>query len=85
MPKMADLKPCPFCGFTDINFDYKYFHKSRCAVDFLVYLECQCCGAKTRSQFAASEDEESVTAAEARAINAWNRRAEDGRLSKPLP
>ena len=70
---MAELKPCPFCGGTDIRmitsvFDTDIF----CA---------ECHGSMTRASFfyksCLAEAKESH---EKEAIEAWNRRAEDGKV-----
>ena len=61
--KMADLKPCPFCGGKELSeAQTKYFGMSaRYTIKCL-----KCMGEMTRTT-------------KQKAENAWNRRAEDGR------
>ena len=60
MQKMAELKPCPFCGGKDLQVVNVY------GEDY--YVDCQTC---TTCGPSADTYEE--------AIEAWNRRAEDGK------
>ena len=66
MGKMAELKPCPFCGGKAFLSEVLYYcEPGRCTTQFI---ECNECHATT---YEYNTEEE--------AIEAWNRRAEDGK------
>ena len=64
---MAELKPCPFCGFRPALNDYVYrrFFENPTVV---YYVQCNCCGVRTEVCIDAIIAEEK-----------WNRRDEDDR------
>ena len=69
----VELKPCPFCGSDDIDFGINYGTlKGFDYVDLkgFNYVECQNCGAEIH---AIHQNGKCIAA-----IDAWNRRAEDG-------
>ena len=61
---MAELKPCPFCGG-----EAKLDHLVKSSIVW-----CKCCMASTKSMEFSPE-----YASDEKAIEAWNRRAEDGK------
>ena len=62
---MAELKPCPFCGEKDL-IDYGIMGGTMEGFD---YVQCENCGAEIHSIHNGKYIE---------AIEAWNRRAENG-------
>ena len=77
--KMAKLKPCPFCGGTDLDYGVKKTDniKDNCLV-VLVWVECCVCGSKTRAVSFLNRSRYEAERAFDRAERAWNRRADDG-------
>lgn len=79
---MDKLKPCPFCGGSDIRYSIKIaLHKrneQRHRVAMFCW-DCNCYGARTlvdtsgRNRYAVERDE----SLQQIAIEAWNRRASD--------
>lgn len=70
---MAELKPCPFCGYTVIT---TYSRNGRNGS--FAWLECNTCGAKTRcvsTNIHANEPDFRGSIAEERLMSLWNRRA----------
>ena len=70
---MEDLKPCPFCG-AEAN---EFWRMTR--YGFVIYAQCQFCGASTRPKTAkGSPEDERFWNQEAveEVIKMWNRRAE---------
>lgn len=65
---MAELKPCPFCGgeTIDVCEEGKLFGKSAYARTY-IFVRCRKCYART-----------GVYGTKPKAIEVWNRRAEDG-------
>ena len=63
---MNKLKPCPFCGSTDI--DYGVYTGTMRGFD---YVQCQECGAEIH----AAEGKEYLK----EVIERWNRRADNGK------
>ena len=81
---MSELKPCPFCGNTDIRFSVKTTTiKFKRAYHFAMYCpKCNCYGARVlwkhdgkmgRCDIEKNEDFKQ------KAIKAWNRRADNER------
>ena len=80
----TELKPCPFCGGTDIryslkitgHFDVRYHASMYCNV-------CHCYGARTLTKVVPHDDYKGRTTIEKDTViremaeRAWNRRAED--------
>ena len=63
-----ELKPCPFCGGTAKIKTHSFFNsKEDCFADHSYGIRCSCCFAESY-QFYTTEE---------RAIEAWNRRAEE--------
>ena len=78
---MEELKPCPFCGREAADFFWK---RDPFEETVMIAVECNACGARTES-FQATGDPISDNAEEFweqraayRALDAWNRRAENG-------
>lgn len=82
--KKTELKPCPFCGSKDIRYSLKItgyfdiiFHAS------MYCNKCHCYGARTSTESVKYSDYKGRTATEKdasikqKAIEAWNRRADD--------
>ena len=61
---MAELKPCPFCGG---EAKIKLFKSGIFKRITVYYAECAVCGNQTKVQFETEQ-----------AIEAWNRRAQNG-------
>ena len=69
--KEIELKPCPFCGGEARLVTYTTSGvPHRCAA----YCECEKCGAEAASRVDTSGDGEFLF----KAIDIWNRRADDG-------
>ena len=67
---MAELKPCPFCGGTDIR-------KLTTLFDCNIWCS-ECRGAIHRDNYIKRDSlAETLVDAETKAVEAWNRRAED--------
>lgn len=62
---MAELKPCPFCGGKS-DVDTPYYWDGECGKTYAIY--CTACRCRTSDYIGL-----------AGAIEAWNRRAEDGK------
>ena len=63
---MAELKPCPFCGGKAFLSEYLYScEPGRCTTQFVEFNGCH----TTTYEYNTEEE----------AIEAWNRRAEDGK------
>lgn len=90
---MAELKPCPFCGGMKLKIEHKaaQSYKRRQGVEQYTFsVRCNKCHARggtitafLRNAFYALSDEaakimETREQAEARAAEAWNRRADNG-------
>lgn len=82
---MADLKLCPFCGGTDIRYSLKLTGHFDVRYHAAMYCnKCHCYGARTLTGTVHHDNYKGRTAIEndatikAAAIEAWNRRAEDG-------
>ena len=75
---MAELKPCPFCACTDINILSKTTgsYEGKNAIVFL-WLECNCCGAKTKSVRCVTGDEVRAEDALTKIEKLWNIRKKD--------
>jgi Lar family restriction alleviation protein len=67
--KMAELKPCPFCGWQviDVCNEGQLFGKSAYARNY-VFVRCRKCYART-----------GVYGTKPKAVAEWNRRAGDGK------
>lgn len=83
---MAELKPCPFCGGTDIRYSLKITGHFDVRYHAAMYCNnCHCYGARTLTKTVRHEDYKGRTEIEnnvevkQNAIEAWNRRAEDGK------
>ena len=83
---MAELKPCPFCGGTDIRYSLKVTGHFDVRYHAAMYCnECHCYGARTLTKFVPHDYYKGRTAIEndaevkEMAERAWNRRAEDGK------
>ena len=92
---MAELKPCPFCGGTKLKVDgcvkTTNFSKNRGLDEARFSVRCNKCHARGGTQsgytrngfYSLSEDGEKLLESgeqiRARAIEAWNRRAGDGK------
>ena len=83
---MAELKPCPFCGGTDIRYSLKITGRWEIGYHASMYCnKCHCYGARTLTEKVPYRDYKGRTAIERdetikrKAIEAWNRRAEDGK------
>lgn len=77
--KMAELKPCPFCGGREVNYDYRYVGRNRFREEaYITFLKCDICGAQTKAMSFDGNDRDDREATEAKVMEAWNRRAEDG-------
>lgn len=84
--KGLELKPCPFCGSTDIryslkvtgHFDVRYHASMYCN-------KCHCYGARTVTEQVSDNDYKGRSSIERdetikqKAIEAWNRRADNER------
>ena len=69
---MAELKPCPFCGGSNLRI---------VGGDSITIIHCRNCKAEMRRMASDGDEffsEETDTTKKA-AIEAWNRRAEDGK------
>ena len=72
-----ELKPCPFCGGTGtikaVNKNY----------GFTIWCQCKKCNARTNGYCPSTNNEdetiESIENCKNRAVEAWNRRANDGK------
>ena len=68
---MAELKPCPFCGGTAKMKYHSFFNdKERAFSDHSYGVKCSVCFTESYQFYKSYE----------KAIEAWNRRAEDGKL-----
>lgn len=70
------IRECPFCGATD---DAVILQRRVNAMNDVryVYVECQCCGARTRTKSIFDDEEQPETGysdSEKRVIYAWNMR-----------
>lgn len=69
--KTEKLKPCPFCGSNDLFPDYE----DRCSLDeYVCWINCENC----ETDGPLSKWENSYNEAEAAAIQAWNKRVNNG-------
>lgn len=64
---MEDIKPCPFCGCSDINLEYKGELDPPCEYEENWIIECFHCGASPTSDRESKE----------RAIEIWNTRTNE--------
>lgn len=74
---MAELKPCPFCGSTNLIASDTVKHKVSNGVKFperVAFVECMTCSAAAGFY---TTKEYGVKIALEKAIEAWNRRADD--------
>ena len=83
---MAELKPCPFCGGTDIRYSLKITGHFDVRYHATMYCnKCHCYGARTLTGMVHHYDYKGRTVIKndatikAAAIEAWNRRAENGK------
>ena len=81
---MAELKPCPFCGGTDIRYSLKVTGHFDVRYHAAMYCnDCHCYGARTLTKYVPHDYYKGRTAIEKdpeireMAERAWNRRAED--------
>ena len=76
---MDELKHCPFCGSSEISFDYRSVGRNRYREDvFITFLKCDICGAQSRTFSFDGNDIEDRNVAEGKSMAAWNRRCSDG-------
>jgi Lar family restriction alleviation protein len=80
---MDELKPCPFCGGTDIRYSLKITGHFDVRYHAAMYCnKCHCYGARTLTGTVRHDNYKGRTAIEndaaikAEAIEAWNRRVE---------
>ena len=83
---MAELKPCPFCGGTKLKVDSKRSNNTRWKdgkrfSSHVVTVRCNRCFARgpATSVLLGSHEYAATRKGEDAAIEAWNRRAEDGK------
>ena len=69
---MPELKPCPFCGSSEVELDYRVTRNRRYGKPVMI-VKCKClvCHASAKP-FGYTDADESI--AEERAIRAWNTR-----------
>lgn len=82
---MAELKPCPFCGGTKLKVDSKRSNNTRWEAGkpiaaHVVTVRCKRCFARgpATSVLLGEHEYGAIRKGEESAIEAWNRRAEDG-------
>ena len=74
---MDELKNCPFCGGTEVSFEYRYLSRNRYK-DYITFAKCEICGAQSRSFSFDSDYSTDRDVAEDKALAAWNRRCSNG-------
>lgn len=82
---MAELKPCPFCGGeSSVAFAHPWFMLKRLHNRYVI-AGCNRCGCTTQLYYANNHtrspifNDVNTQRAKEKAIEAWNRRAEDGK------
>jgi Lar family restriction alleviation protein len=83
---MAELLPCPFCGSTDIRYSLKVTGRFDVRYHASMYCnKCHCYGTRTLTKTVRHDDYKGRRSIEydsetkQEAIEAWNRRAGDGK------
>ena len=78
---MAELKPCPFCGSTDIRYSLKITGRFDVRYHASMYCnKCHCYGARTLTESVSHNDYKGRSSIERdetirqKAVEAWNRR-----------
>ena len=73
-------KPCPFCGSTEVDECVKEIKSSNDSKQMLIiFMKCYVCDASAKSYAFAEGDESEYWDAWSHALDAWNRRADDGK------
>ena len=73
------VKPCPFCGSTEVGECVKETENYKNGKPVcIVFIKCYLCDANTKAYAYAADDEAGFWGAWENAVNAWERRVSNG-------
>ena len=76
---MAELKPCPLCGGTAVETEYKHFISIGGYDTINATIQCPCCGLKLTKKWYEANLYSNISFCNNETVyDLWNRRADNG-------